>query len=125
MSLIAAFLLVQAGAAEPVEPVAQEIVVIAEKIKRWRGFASKQNGTWVCKTQRSTGDKAIDRIGCDAMIGCFVETEDEVQAIEQRGADKKVRKQLLAAFFKDRMVPCVKARRSDGIAELAERRARS
>ncbi len=122
MIVAALSMLAPAAAPPPPDTAEQQIVVIGEKLKGWRGAAKKRDGKWVCETKRSTGDLAIDRIGCDAMISCFGGLEAEWLAIGGE-PDKKLRKARLGAFYKEKMTPCVFERRSDGIAELAAQRA--
>lgn len=108
--------------AAPPELADQQIVVIGRKLNGWRGHAKKRDGAWVCQTKRSTGDGAIDQIGCNAMLTCFAEFEPQLQAVVASNLDKKLRQQRFAALFKDVLTPCVKLRRADGIAELAAQR---
>jgi hypothetical protein len=120
--LASLLLLAAASPIPPPETAEQQIVVIGEKLKRWTGSAQQKDGQWVCRTKRSTGDVEIDRIGCDAMNSCLNLMEPERLEI-WKDKDKKRRKLLYAAFYKDKLTPCVAERRSDGIAALAAQRA--
>jgi ferredoxin len=76
-----------AHGASPPESLEEEIVVVGRKLVDWRGQATFMNKRPRCKTIKSTGDAAIDRIGCDAMTYCIVNTRDAF-AIRDKGKDK-------------------------------------
>ena len=77
MIALAVFLAAQGTAAAPVaEPTAEDIVVLAQKLKATRIVwkASDKSGAWklsTCKVKKSTGDKAIDAIACRAVELCL------------------------------------------------------
>ncbi len=62
-------LAVQINAA-PVEPVETEIVVVARRLKAWRGKVSANARGSRCKTVQSTGDREPDQIACDTLRYC-------------------------------------------------------
>jgi hypothetical protein len=47
-----------------------EIVVMARKSNRWRGSWTTVNGATTCRTEVSSGDVAIDAIGCTNLLVC-------------------------------------------------------
>jgi hypothetical protein len=57
------------------------MVVIARKLKDWKGGVSKVGGQMVCKTSKSSGDKAIDAIRCGAMLSCLKPLEPRIDAL--------------------------------------------
>lgn len=79
MSILA--FLVAVAAPPPPPAVAEEIVVIARKLKDWKGGVSKVGGQMVCKTSKSSGDKAIDAIRCGAMLSCMKPLEPRIDAL--------------------------------------------
>ena len=98
-----------------------EILVIAQKQKYWRGYLKYKQDIPSCKTKRSTGDKAIDQIGCDAMIACFPKHRDAlsrlVQQYKKQSAFNEAAKPIYAEMGK-----CVVSNRDQGISELADKR---
>jgi hypothetical protein len=74
---LAVFLAAQGTAAAPVaEPTAEDIVVLAQKLKATRIVwkASDKSGAWklsTCKVKKSIGDKAVDAIACRALEQCL------------------------------------------------------
>lgn len=121
MSMFAALLLATAPTAAPAAP-ADEIVVIGERLKAWRGKFGTKKGVASCRTTKSTGDKEIDAIGCSALSACIAPHVAQMQAI----ADMKLPKAERNRRLTDAMQPvgaCVVEKRSDAIAELAARRA--
>ena len=100
----------------------EEIVVLGQKLKYWRGSWKKRKGTFTCKTTRSSGNKVIDQIGCSALQFCVAPRNDEMAAILEANRDKAVREKLLAPIYKE-VGSCLVEKRSDGIAALAEQRA--
>lgn len=73
-------------AAEP--PVVDEIVVMGNKLRNWRGTWRVRDGAVRCKTKRSTGDREIDAIGCGAMVTCMTPLVPQWQAIEDADLPK-------------------------------------
>ena len=106
----------------PAPEVEQEIVVLGEKLKYWRGNWKSRKGKFSCKTTKSTGDKAIDKIGCDALQHCAAPRVGEIEAIYAAKHDKATREKLLAPINKA-VGECLVETRNDGIAELAGMRA--
>lgn len=123
MSAAAALLLaVMPVAAPPAPAVAEEIVVIGRKLADWRGIWKSRKGVLSCKTTRSTGDKAIDAVGCQALIACTTPLVPQFQAIagaKLAKAERDARMNTLAQSIG----PCLVERRADGIAALADARA--
>ncbi|WP_394706989.1 hypothetical protein [uncultured Erythrobacter sp.] len=112
-------------AAEPVEePVADnEITVIGRKLQDWRGTWRLNDGTVSCKTRRSTGDKEIDAIGCDAMVQCIAPISPEFAAIEAANLPKAEAQQRANLLLESAKIgDCVFAKREAGIAALAAER---
>lgn len=120
--MILALLLMQAAAAPPDAPVSDEVVVIGERLKKWRASFRSRGGKLSCKVRESTGDAAIDAIGCGAMAACWPDAEPKFRASQAKGLAKDERRRLMGIAEKA-FGECMFARRKAGIAELADRRA--
>ena len=114
---------VQTAVAPPPQDgaVAEEIVVIGEKLKAWRAEIRFTKTGANCKIKVSTGDAAIDRIGCAAMEQCWPDFLPRFEATRAKGvaaADRKAR----TAALNTELGACVMDRREALIAELADAR---
>ena len=127
MSLLA--ILTVAGAqlspaSPPTRPnpeTADQIVVMGQKLKGWKGGVSKVGGRMVCKTSKSSGDKALDAIRCGAMLGCMKPLEARIDAL--MGSDlalgvKKARFRQLTSGLED----CAAKQEAQALARLAGER---
>jgi hypothetical protein len=128
MSLLIAALALAAAqpAAEP--PVVDEIVVMGNKLRDWRGTWRVRDGVVKCKTKRSTGDREIDAIGCGAMVNCMTPLVPQWQAIEDADLPKAELEARLNGLLQTAKVSdCFKAAREQSISALvtARRSARS
>lgn len=104
-------------------PVENEIVVMGNKLRDWRGNVKLRNGAVTCKTKRSTGDKAIDAIGCDAMIQCFAPIAPQFAALEGGKLTKdEMNRQADDLLKKAGTGDCLSAKREAGITALAAQR---
>jgi hypothetical protein len=121
VSLLLALAL-QAAAAESAPQEEQEILVIAQKLKNWRGVWKPNKDNYTCKTKRSTGDKEIDQIGCDAMLVCARKYGPELQAISDSSKNKKEFAER-SKPISDEFGRCTFDAREKGVAALADRRA--
>jgi hypothetical protein len=120
VSIAVALLLAAAPAAVP-DP-GSEIVVIARKLKTWRGNLQQVDGKLVCRTRRSTGDTAIDAIGCDGMLACYAPLQPQLDAIAAsnlRRAEKNRRMETAARSA----IPCLDTYHDGAIDRLAAQRA--
>jgi len=105
------------------ETAEDEIVVTGNKLDRWRGQFSLRGEKFKCKTTRTSGDKAIDPIGCAAIVQCLVPLRERITQSDDKslGAD---RQRALKKGITDELGPCVGATRKVMIAEfVAKRRA--
>ena len=114
-----------AQAATPVaseEAVAQEIVVIGEKLKDWKGGVYKKDGRLTCRTEESSGDLGVDTIRCAAMVKCYaprVEELDRIANEDSPRAERNAKMQVIA----EEVVPCIEAAEEEGTRLLATARA--
>lgn len=99
-----------------------EIRVIGRKLRDWRGAIKLGDHAAACVTKRSTGDRDIDQIGCEAMNACVPMFEAELKDAYTRKIDKAVRERS-AADINRRMAACFEAQHETRIAALADRRA--
>lgn len=107
-----------AGEAAPEEA---EIVVIASKLKGWRGKFSVNGDKVTCKTVTSTGDKEIDAVGCAALTQCLVPLKPRLQESDDKALGKDRQRELKEAISQD-LRDCVRDTRGDLIAELSATR---
>lgn len=124
MSLLLALLAATPAAVPPpTAAVAREIVVIGQKLKSWKGGVSKVDGRMVCRTGKSTGDKALDAIRCGAMLTCMKPLEARVDALmasdRTQGEKRRAFDRLLSGIE-----PCLADYEAAAVTRLAEAKAR-
>ena len=122
MTFLAALLLSATPAAAAAPGDAGEIFVIANKLKEWKGTWGSKKGVLACRTTRSTGDAAIDAIGCQTLVACATPLVPQFQAIAAAKLSKAERQRRMDAASRS-MLPCLEQQREVGIAALADRRA--
>jgi hypothetical protein len=123
MGLLIASLALVAAQPAAEQPFENEIEVIGNKLRDWRGSAKLRKGVATCKTKRSTGDKAIDAIGCDAMVQCFQAIAPEWAAINSAKLDRtETEKQFNALITSADVGGCVFEKRKAGIDALVAAR---
>ena len=118
MSLLLA--LAMQVAASPVTKLQDEIVVIGQKQKYWRGYLKYKKDIPSCKTTPSTGDKAIDQIGCDAMIACFPEHRSALGSLAKQYKKQSTYDAAAKPIYAE-MGECFLSKRDRGISELADK----
>ncbi len=123
MSLTLAMMLIQA-APVAIETAAEEpeITIIGKKLQYWRGFLRYKNGVPNCKSKRSTGDREIDKIGCDAMIACFPKYQAELDAFAKSSKTKAEYGRVSKGVY-SKISACVVDSRDAGIDALSAKRA--
>ena len=121
--ILFALVLAQVSAPPAAEPPATDVVVIGEKLKTWRASWRSRGGKTTCVTTRSSGDIAIDAIGCAALTGCADQYTPRVVALAQdKTLTPKARKEAGLALNTS-LGKCMAARRDTLIVELADKRA--
>lgn len=105
----------------PTAEVAEEIVVVGRKAMAWRGGLTKRDGKLVCRTRKTTGDRAIDAVRCGAMLRCFAPRVAEMDRIAASDLPKQERERRYKAVS-DGAIPCLEEADAVGIRLLAERR---
>jgi len=119
MSLLVATLAL--AAAQPVaEPPAEnEIVVLGNKLRYWRGSWRVRDGVVKCKTKRSTRDREIDAVGCNAMVTCMTPLVPQWQEIEDADLSKpELESRLNGLLQSANLGDCFDRVREQGIAAL-------
>ena len=122
--ILSVFLLLslQDPAAAADEAVANEIVIIGEKLESWKGLGETKGGDIACKTTKSTGDADIDQIACAAIVGCMTEIQPRMEEILALDLDKAERDRRMAKVS-DALAPCMDRRHDAGVDALARKRA--
>lgn len=111
----------EAPAVEP--PLDNEILVLGNKLRDWRGSWRVRDGVVKCKTKRSTRDREIDAIGCGAMVTCMTPLVPQWQAIEDADLPKaELESRLNGLLQSANVADCFRAVREQGIAALVAAR---
>lgn len=81
---LASLLLAQSTTAPPPSgPDADEVTVLAQRLKRFRAVTRKdrKTGATICVVERESGDPALDKGVCDALLACArkITRESEIQ----------------------------------------------
>lgn len=128
MSVLVATLALAAVQPAVEVPAEDEIVVVGNKLRDWRGTWRVRDGAVKCKTKRSTGDREIDAIGCNAMVTCMTPLVPQWQEIEDADLRKaELEARLNGLLQSAKVADCFKTVREESIAALvsARRSARS
>lgn len=122
MITLAALMLMQGfadtGAASGPTP---DIAVLEQKLGKWKGRWGFDDGKFVCQTTQSSGDSAVDSVGCSALIACLGPEGQRLNAIAQGAGDDKTRADEIQAIAR-KSAPCVAEKRHDGLIALAQLR---
>lgn len=108
-------------ASDPVTARQDEIVVIGQRQKYWRGNMKYKRGVPFCKTARNTGDPEIDKIGCDAMISCFPMLGSGLMKLAKQYRKKSEFNAAAKPMYAE-MGNCVLKNRDQGVSDLADKR---
>jgi hypothetical protein len=121
--MMALALLLATQDAAPVEDArANEITVIGRKLREWRGHADFRKGKASCRTRKSSGDAAIDRIGCESTVQCFTAMQPRFDASQDKALAVDERKHRLETLNQE-LGQCFADKREAMIAALADARA--
>jgi len=108
----------QAPAVELTPQQEEEIVVLGRRLATWRGDARFTKGRYECKTKRSSGNPAIDRLACSAMTQCMAQVQPTVDKLLASRPSRKERERLLQPVGLE-MKRCSKAAHDEGLRQLA------
>ena len=130
MKNIAIILMLMAGAAHAqdaapsADPVDDQIVVIGEKLKTWKGGVTKENGRLMCRTKESTGDKQLDAIRCGGMLTCIKPLEPRIDKLMSSDVSRLEKRDKFNAMLAGTK-PCLDEYEDAAIARLAAERPKS
>lgn len=116
-----AMLMLLAGQTAPEASVAEEMVVIGQRLRTWRGRITPAGAALRCVTTTSTGDAEIDRLGCSAMVACFTPMRPRMEASADRRRAAAERR-AIARAVEHELGPCLVQRNDRLVADLVERR---
>lgn len=128
MLALAFVLMAQAATADlpvpegpPSEAVSEQITVIGERLKTFKGGVYKKDGQLTCRIEASTGDEAIDMVRCGAMLRCFAPRAAELDTIAASDAPRAERNRRMQAIA-EAAQPCLEEASAAGVRMLAEQR---
>lgn len=98
-----------------------DTTVLEQKLGKWKGRWGFDNGKFVCQTTQSSGDSAVDSVGCSALIACLGPEGQRLNAIAQGAGDDRTRADEIQAIAR-KSAPCVADKRKSGLIALAELR---
>jgi hypothetical protein len=75
-----ALMLAQASPATPPAAPEEDVTIIGKRLASWVGKVSTTFGITTCRTTRSTGDAAIDAVGCTALKRRWSEYRPQIAA---------------------------------------------
>ncbi|UAK24097.1 hypothetical protein [Sphingomonas nostoxanthinifaciens] len=99
----------------------KEILVLGRKLADWRGQTHLLHGRITCRTQQTTGDRQLDKLGCTVMRICVPPQEARLLAIS-REPDETLRHDHVEAVNRE-IEACATDERSRRIAKLVDERA--
>ena len=124
MSILLLPLLLVAAQAQPAAhspAVQEEIVVLGNSLARWTGNYQVRGSRAKCATKKSSGDSAVDAIGCTSFEACLPRLQDRIDVSDRKDLAKSVRADM-KALIKHDLSTCVAQERDQALADLAERR---
>jgi len=122
MMILAALLALQGFSDVGAAPQAKaDISVLEAKLGTWKGRWGYNDDKFVCETTQSSGDSAVDSVGCSALITCLGPEGQRLNAIAQGAGNDKDRADEIQAIVR-RSAPCVAEKRHDGLIALAQLR---
>lgn len=129
MSLVALSLAaaISAGPVAADPAIEHEIRVIRRRLGEFDiGLSLRRGGEVRCRAKRSSGDRQVDQLICDAAVLCLTPHADEWQAIKDTKARRADKEQQVAALFqKVADGDCFISTRDQAIAALAAERRRA
>jgi hypothetical protein len=98
-----------------------DISVLEAKLGKWKGRWGYNDDKFVCETTQSSGDSAVDSVGCSALVTCLGPEGQRLNAIAQGAGDDKTRAEEIQAIAR-KSAPCVAEKRHAGLIALAQLR---
>lgn len=118
--MLAALLLVQVPVLSPQE---QEVVVIGNRLKAFRGHWRSNGSRSACEVQRSSGDREVDAIGCAVITDCSRAVEPRIVAIARDRALNAAGRRAAMTPINAELGRCMQTRHDAAVTALADRRA--
>ena len=114
-----------AGPPADLDPrIAAQVPEIAAKLKGWQGQWGAVGDKLACRTVKTTGDDAIDMIGCAALVECVTPAFPALKTIADGADTPDVKKSKISAKLAT-LNPCLSEKRGLGIARLAVQRVKA
>ncbi len=96
---------------------------MSNKLRDWRGSWRVRDGAVKCKTKRSTRDREIDAVGCNALVMCMAPFVPQWQEIEDAKLPKAELESRLNGLLQSKNLgDCFRTAREQGIAALVATR---
>lgn len=106
----------------PVPDRVTEVTVIGQRLRAWRGTVRSQGGKVACRTEKSSGDKEVDAIGCTALTTCSTPMEARLIALAKDKALAPAARKAAQARINDELARCMTTKHDALIQALADRR---
>ncbi|MES2337363.1 MAG: hypothetical protein V4537_04620 [Pseudomonadota bacterium] len=103
---------------------ASDVVVIANKLDRFRAQMAYGKSGAQCRIKTSTGDAEIDAVGCKAIEVCWPSFDSRMAATDDRAIKPSTRK-IMRSALNDELRGCFATQTKAGIAALTAKRAAS
>lgn len=111
----------KAPVAHAAAKTAPDIAPLEKKLAGWKGRWGYNDSKFVCETTKTTGDSAVDSVGCRALVQCLGPEGQRLNAIAQGAGSDKDRADGIQAIVA-KSAPCVAEKRHDGLIALAQLR---
>ncbi|WP_206242497.1 hypothetical protein [Novosphingobium terrae] len=98
-----------------------DLSALEKKLEVWKGRWGYNDGKFGCETRNSSGDSAVDSVGCQALMACLGPEEQRLNAIAQGAGDDKTRGSEMQAIVA-KAQPCIAEKRHQGLIALAQLR---
>ncbi|MDB5677084.1 hypothetical protein [Sphingomonas bacterium] len=123
IALFALLAIGQTAATDPPPPDPSNDIIVRSirKLDDWRAVLIFQDDTPTCRVVKSTGDAAIDAVGCATMVQCFVTTKPQFAALNNRALSASKRRSMRLAANRA-MEECFKTTRRTMMVDLTNRR---
>ena len=122
MIILAALLALQGFSDTGARPDTKvDISVLKTRLAKWKGRWGYHDDKFVCETTQSSGDSAVDSVGCGALISCLGPEGQRLNSIAQGAGNDKDRADEIQAIVR-KSAPCVADKRHDGLIALAQLR---
>lgn len=98
-----------------------DIAPLEAKLGKWKGRWGYNDDKFVCETTQSSGDTAVDAVGCSALVACLGPEGQRLNSIAQGAGDDRSRAEEIQAIAR-KSAPCVADKRHAGLVALAQLR---